>query len=285
LLNTIKNLEKVTPADILTVSKKYINPSVASVTVAGDKSEIADKLKKFSSTGTIELYDVYGTKQSNAPAKALPTNVTAKSVIEKHITAVGGADNWNNIKDITTQMSTEMMGQAIMIKSIKKAPNKSLEVVSAGEMEVQKQVFNGTKGFSSMMGQKMEMDEAAIAAAKDEASFLNELAWLKPEYKLALIGIEKVDGKDAYAVKVTKPDGKSSTNYYDVATGLKVKSVTTVEAQGQSITSTMIYSDYKEVKGGLKYPYTMKQSAGPQNMLLTVESIELNTGIADSVFE
>jgi zinc protease len=45
------------------------------------------------------------------------------------------------------------------------------------------------------------------------------------------------------------------------------------------------FDDYKLVKGGLKYPYSIKQVVGPQNMDMKVESIELNTSVDDKIFE
>jgi zinc protease len=74
-------------------------------------------------------------------------------------------------------------------------------------------------------------------------------------------------------------------NYYDVNTKLKVKNVTTMEAQGQKATSTMTYGKYQEVKGGLKYPFEMKQSVAGQNIKYTVKSVELNTDVSDDTFK
>ena len=42
-------------------------------------------------------------------------------------------------------------------------------------------------------------------------------------YKTEVKGIEKVGGADAYVLDVTKPSGKTSTEYYDVKTGFLIK--------------------------------------------------------------
>ena len=44
------------------------------------------------------------------------------------------------------------------------------------------------------------------------------------------------------------------------------------------------FMDYKEVNG-FKYPYTIQQDMGGQAMKLTVESIEINTKVDDSLFK
>jgi outer membrane lipoprotein-sorting protein len=51
------------------------------------------------------------------------------------------------------------------------------------------------------------------------------------------------------------------------------------------MTETTYYQDYKEAKGGLKFPYTIKQSAGPQMMDMKLQSVEINTGVSDDMFK
>jgi zinc protease len=282
--NYLKNLSGVTAADILRVSKKYITPGVAAITVAGDKNEIAEKLRPLSATGKIEYFDAFGGSVTDEPVK-IAKDVTAQSVLQAHIKAVGGADAWKNIRDVTTNMELAAGPQKVDLVEIKKAPNKSFSTMKMGAMVLQKSAFDGTKGYQEVQGQKADMTEEEIAEAKDDAAFQQEIAYLGDGYKLELAGTDKVDGKDCYIVKVTKPNGKVSTNYYEIATGLKLKSSSVVDAQGQSMTISMIYSDYQDVKGGLKYPFKMKQAAGPQNFAITVKSIELNTDVKDEVFQ
>jgi zinc protease len=284
--NYLKNLAAVTPQDVQRVAQKYITPGVAIISVAGDKNEIAEKIKSLSATGKIEYYDVFGTPVKDEPKKAVAANVTAESIVKGHITAVGGEEAWKNIKDVKSIMALEAgPGQVLTVTEIKKSPNKSFSEVKMGEMVFQKSVFDGTKGYQEMQGQKKEMEAAEIAEAQDDASFQQEIGYLSAGLKMEVIGQEKVEGVDVYAVRVTKKDGSTFINYYDVNTKLKVKNVTTIEAQGQKMTSAMTYAKYQEVKGGLKYPFEMKQSVAGQNMKFTVQSIELNTGVSDDTFK
>jgi zinc protease len=286
--NYLKNLAAVTPADVQRVAQKYITPGVAIITVAGDKNEIAEKIKTLSATGKIEYYDVFGSPVKDEPKKAVPSNVTPESVVKGHIAAVGGEDAWKNVKDVKSVMALDAGSgapQSLTMTEIKKAPNKTFTEIKMGEMIFQKSVFDGTKGYQEMQGQKMDMDAAAIAEAQDDASFQQEIGYLREGLKMELVGQEKVEGVDAYAVRITKKDGKTFLNYYDVNTKLKVKNVTTMEAQGQKVTSSMTYGKYQEVKGGLKYPFEIKQSVAGQNIKYTVKSVELNTDVSDDTFK
>jgi outer membrane lipoprotein-sorting protein len=58
-----------------------------------------------------------------------------------------------------------------------------------------------------------------------------------------------------------------------------------METPQGSMTQTTYYQDYKEAKGGLKFPYTIKQNAGPQMMDMKLQSVEINTGVSDEMFK
>jgi zinc protease len=94
-----------------------------------------------------------------------------------------------------------------------------------------------------------------------------------------------VNDKDAYIVEVMT-NGKKSTEYYDVASGLLVKQVSSQETPEGAINITSEFGDYREVPGanGYKLPYSVKQAFGPQAISATVETVDINKGIADTEF-
>jgi hypothetical protein len=67
-------------------------------------------------------------------------------------------------------------------------------------------------------------------------------------------------------------------------TGLKLQESTAQEIQGQRFTSTISYGDYKEVSG-IKFPFTLSQTAGPQKLDFTVKEIKVNEGVSAADFE
>jgi zinc protease len=98
-----------------------------------------------------------------------------------------------------------------------------------------------------------------------------------------LVAIESVDGKDAYKIEIVKAEGDKTYDFYDVETGLKIQTKTTMSTPRGDFTQVQNFSNYKVVKG-IKYPFTIATS-GMQNITLKVESIAINEGIEDSVFE
>lgn len=72
------------------------------------------------------------------------------------------------------------------------------------------------------------------------------------DFQLESAGDEKVGDADAAAVKVTGPDGKTFTLYFDKKTNLPIKSVATVRGfGGEEFTQETTYSKFKDF-GGIK---------------------------------
>ncbi len=96
-------------------------------------------------------------------------------------------------------------------------------------------------------------------------------------------GLERINERDAYKIALTLPNDAVWFQYYDMETGLKIrdtKDIITPQGKFQQITE---FDDYRTING-IRYPFTIKQYLGNQTMDFSVESIEVNTGIADEVF-
>ena len=280
--NYLKNVEAVTAQDVMAVAKKYITPGVATITVAGDKKQVADKLKKF---GPVTVYDLYGNVQNDEPKNALPISLSGADIVKKHIAATGGEDAWKKVIDMKSIYTTEMMGRTMNIVTTRKVPNKMILDVNSSGITFQKVLFNGTKGSMTMQGNKKEFDNEEIDEYKEKGKMSEDLAYLGNNYKLNVLGTEKVNGESAYQLEIVKPNGDKIIEYFDVKTGFKVKTEEVQKSPQGDFTSSTFYSDYKLGAGGLKYPNTIKQSMGPQMMDLKLQSVEINTGVADADFD
>src|SRR5690606_37466613 len=140
-------------------------------------------------------------------------------------------------------------------KAINTSDGKAMNVVSGMGMELSKTVFDGKSGYHLQQGQRIDMDEEEIAAYQYEAHPFPELV-LADKPGVSLAGIETFNGKDAYVIV----DGKKKT-YYDIETGLSLGTSSELEAQGQTISQTMIYGEYKEYDG-IKYPSEFTMNVG-----------------------
>ena len=209
-------------------------------------------------------------------------SVDPKIVLEKYIDAIGGRDVLSKIEDRTTIMRGTAMGQALTIIVKQKAPNKMRQEVKAGGMD-QTIIFDGEKGVMKTATQKVDVTGKELEQLKIEASL--ELL-LEPEsfgVKLSYEGTEKVNDKNTYKIKMTLPSGIRWFTFFDVESGLKVKEQKEMQTQMGLIEQTVAYDNYTEVDG-IKYPFKLTQSFGPQSVEMTVSSVKVNKGLSDDIF-
>jgi predicted Zn-dependent peptidase len=277
-----ENIDAVTNEQVKAVSKKYIDANQAIIVVVGDKEKVLESLKKYSSTGKVELYDMYGNPVKEDTKKALPEGLTAEKVIENFVAAIGGKEKLEKIQDFTMEATTNMQGMEIKQIIYKKAPNKYASIMSMNGNVMQQQLFNGERGLSKGYGGEKEIIGDDLENLKVDAALNAELKYKELGVTLSLEAIETIEGKGAYKLKVINPTGQTTFDYFDVETGLKVLSKQTIVAPQGEFTQMQAFLDYKEVNGIL-YPYSIKIS-GAQNLVLTVQSIKINTDLSDDLF-
>jgi predicted Zn-dependent peptidase len=281
--NYLKNLAAISADDVFATAQKYIRPDNATILVVGNEEEVAKKLDVFSPDKKIFYYDTYG-KPRKSVIKPAPAGVSTKSIIKSYINALGGSRKINSVKNITIKRSADSQYGKITMVEQKKAPNKYAMTINIGEMTVQKMIYDGSKGSQSGMQGKKEVTGDELKELKVEAINTHEMYYDKLGFKLALKGVEEIDGSDAYVVEVTSPAGKKSTEWYDIASGLKVQSSQTTVTEQGSITQTIDYTDYKEING-IKYPTFINITGGPLPLKLELTSVEVNKGIDDANFK
>lgn len=277
----LKKINAVTADDVQRVAKKYYKPDNLRIVIVGKGSEVLDGLKNLKGPKGKSIPISYFDKNGNSVAapdynKPVESGVTADDVINNYIKAIGGRKALEAVKTIFWTAQAEMQGMQLGLEMKNTTKNQSSLVVSMAGNPLQKMIFDGEKGYMSAQGQRIDNDEKANASAKMEAFPFPELVVKNAK----LERVEPVDGKDAYVISLAS--GKEA--YYDKASGLKVREVTTQEAMGQSVTSTISYENYKEVEG-IKFPFTIKQAAGPQELTFEISDITINKGVSDSDFE
>ena len=277
--NYIKNINAVTADDIIRVANKYFLVDNLRIIVTGKGSDVIPGLEKLKLP--MFYFDKYGNPTDKPKMKkAAPAGVTVKTVLDNYINAIGGEKAVNGVKTLFVTGASEIEGAPAPLSYISKKEAKGrtlfkLELV--GMMELSKQVIGDKSGYISSQGQKKDLTPEEFAEKKATATTFEELL-LSKKADVTLDGIEPINGGDAYAIK----NGKT-TLYYDVKTGLKVLSSTTSEKSGQKMTSTVTYSDYKDVKG-IKIPYNILMSQG-RDIEIKVTDVKINEGVTDEDFQ
>jgi outer membrane lipoprotein-sorting protein len=225
------------------------------------------------------------------PARAQEADLTIDQIVQKHTEALGGAEKLKAIQTLTVTGKASLMGgqiEAPVTMKVKRPAQMRMELAVQGQSFVQ--AFDGTTAWviNPFMGapDPQKSDEEDTRSARDDADFIEgSLVDYKAKgNQIELMGKEDVGGSAAYKIKVIKKGGTVEYEFVDTKTFLPVKSTGKRKQMGQEMDYVSTPSNYKAVNG-VMIPYSLSQMAnGNPAMDLTIEKIEVNTPIDDSVF-
>lgn len=273
--NYIKNINAVTADDIQKAAQKYFLKDNLRVVIVGKGADVAANLDR------LGMPVSFFNKEAEAVAKPVfkkevPAGVTIKTIADKYINAIGGAKKVGEVKTIKVLSSAEIQGMKLDVDAKMKDGYLAVEQKMMGNV-MSKQVITPKGGYMVAQGQKQELKGDDLKAAQAEAKPFAELT-LNDNKEAKLVGIESFNGKDAYGIQIGK-----STSYYDVETGLKIATVQVVEQNGQTMSQTVTYGDYREVKG-VKYPFLQSMNVGVE-IVLKASEVKINEGVSDADFK
>ena len=279
----LANIEKVTKEDVKQAAQKYFMTNNTRVFVTGKGSEILKGLENIQYNGenlAVRYFDKFG-NETERPDYSVDDTLTAGSIIDNYIDAIGGLDKLNSVTSIEETYVADVMGSPFELYSLKSNKNQSLTTINVMGQS-QKIVVNQSSGFMEVMGQKMEITGAELEEAIASAALFTET---NLDYStIELVGKTEVDDEAAYEIKVS--DSKSL--FYSIETGLKLKAVTTQEIEGNNMITENFYNNYEEVEGIL-FPMSINLVTPsmpiPGGLFLNATSIMLNVETSDSDFE
>lgn len=279
----LKRLEAINKEDVLTMSQTYLTAKNCNIVVVGNE-EIIDRLMQFDADGKIEFLDAYG----NEVKEMKPADITKEVLIEKYVLAVtqttsmkAATKKLKKIKSVEEKTDLSMAQVPFPLKSTKLwiAPNMEGQKLEGQGMVFQKSYFDGSTGSATnMQTGKKDFTAEEIAEKKKSSGLFPEMNYKANGMQAELTGIENVDGKDMYVMKVTN-GSTESFDYYDTKTFMKMKSLS-IQKEGEEVQeTTSTYSDYKDV-AGILFPHTMTIAMGEVAFSGKVTSIVVN-GKAD----
>ncbi|HNP96210.1 MAG TPA: insulinase family protein, partial [Cyclobacteriaceae bacterium] len=258
---------------------KYVQPDHAYIEVVGKGSDVAEKLKQF---GEVKYYDINGNEYEPKELKALPPGLTAERVIDKYLSALGGRQKIEKVQTVKLTYKASAMGQDLFMK-IYKSPGKSLmEISNGGDFIFQKVLRTGDDVSMIVMGNKQEVDESEKERIKYESEIFPDLHLEK--VKPFLITFDELEGKDVYVVEVNFPKGTKKIDYYDVETGLKLRTENEISTPDGPKRFPLTIDGYKEVDG-IKFASRLVQQQGPMSLTFELVEAEVNPKLESSVFK
>jgi hypothetical protein len=219
---------------------------------------------------------------------ALTFAQTADQIISKHVAAIGGADKIAAIKTMQYDQTMSIQGMELASKTVYVLGKSVRSDVSVMGQQITNVIDGDTGWMINPMqgGNAQDLPADAVKAGKGTTEpNIFQLAYLKDnKYPYQLVGKEKYKNKDAFNLKVTRPEGVF--NYYlDAGTYQLLGTKGIINAQGQQVETTSTYSDYKPVDG-ISVPYTSEMTIPnmPGPVVAKVTNVSFNNTVDPTVF-
>jgi len=277
--NYIKNINAVTPDDVMRVANKYFLEDNARILVVGKGSEVISGLERLKIP--MFYFDKFGNPaEKPVMKKPVPPGVTVKAIIDAYVTAIGGEKAIKSVKSISNSGTTKIPKAPMPLTYISKTDAKGkmmAELSMEGMGSIMKQVVNGNTGYIMQQGQKKVLEGEELSKMKESAILFNETL-LATKAGVTISGIEQMNGADAYAVL----DG-DTTHYFDVKTGLKIAEASNDNQGGEKVVRVTTINDYRDVKG-VKVPFNIIMNVGFE-LDIKMNDVKINEGVSDADFK
>ena len=223
-------------------------------------------------------------------------SMTAEEIIAKCVEATGGQEAWMKLKGQHLKAVGTAQGMEFPIEMYELKDGRQITKFSIQGMEMVQGAFDGETLWSvSFMTMKAEKSDAE--ETENMKRTIGEypgalMTYKEMGYSLTLEKDDVKEGVDCYKIRMDKKsqlvDGeeKPDVQYYYIDKENFVPVCTEEEIMGgpaKGQIAVTILGDYQEVDG-LYFPHSIKQGAGMQSFELTVEEVNLNPEVEDSIF-
>lgn len=243
------------------------------------------KLALFAIAGTMSFA---GQQAETASAPKTETLPKAETILDHFVEVTGGKAAYEARKNEVATGTFEMSAQGIKgtMTIYSAPPDKSYRVIELdGVGKIESGTGDGVAWETNpMLGPRVL---AGVEKAQNlrEAAFNGQVDWRSLYTKAETAGTETVDGHECYKVVLTPAEGKPTTEYYDMKTGLEVKqSMITSSQQLGDVPAEATVSDYKEFNGILMATKIVTSIAG-QEFTITTDSVKINQDIPADRFD
>ena len=223
------------------------------------------------------------TAESSKPGEAKPVFLPADQLLDKYVSAIGGAEA---LQKVTSRVQkgtlTAFGGQHFAVDVYSKAPEKRLSVMHLANGD-SVTAFDGKQGWLSVPGRVHMMSAAENGAAHMDAD-LNFPLHMKSLYeKFHVDAGEKIDGHDTYLV-VGRSEGQPPLRlYFDKDSGFLLRLIRYAETPLGRNPTQIDYADYRDANG-LKVPFRWTISRPGNQFTIQVEQIQQNIPVDDAIF-
>lgn len=210
---------------------------------------------------------------------------TADEIVEKHLTAIGGKDNWKKINSVKMVGSMNANGMEISLTTVavnKKATRQDISVAGMSGYSI---ITNdaGWMYFPWAGQSKAEaMTPDQVKESQDELNIQGELVDYKESgCKLEYLGKDDVEGTECHKMKFVSKAGNEKTMFFDASNYYLIREVQKIKADGKEMESITNFSNYQKQPEGVLIPMTIEAQGGE----IAFKSVEINKPVDESLFK
>jgi zinc protease len=286
-------IQKITPADVERVAKKYVDAKKFATLIVGKE---ADFDKPVSSLGPVQKIDITINDEpptaGGAPAAAASpaqSNPEGKALIAKVLAAAGGKEKIAALKTIQTTATdlraTPQGDFPIDTTRVVELPNRMKATLSTPMGEMVMVATPEAAFMASPQGSQDLPGNVKEEAMKDfKRGIFNVLQHTEdPAYAFTANGMEKI-GEINAAILDISADGATTRWYIDPATSLPIRATYKAVGQQGPVQRVIDFSDYRDVNG---YKFAFKsvtKENGQQMNASDVKDIKINVPVDAKTF-
>jgi hypothetical protein len=226
------------------------------------------------------------TTPATGAAQGAAVMPTTDQVLDHYVQAIGGRAAWMKLTSRVSKGTIEIPAMENLTGTVEiheKAPNSMLAVINLGG-GVFEQGFDGATAWSNNPRDGLRvLTGGELEDAKREANFYHPLELQKNYTKLTVTGIERVNEHDTYVVVAVREKGAPDRMYFDVQSGLLVRSVNQRYTPDGLTEFQADVEDYTATDG-VKLPFTVRQSGGGSAFVIHFTEVQHNLQLTDAQF-
>ena len=215
---------------------------------------------------------------------------SADEIIAKYVKTIGGMEKIEAVKSLRrTGKVIAGGGFEIPILEENKRPNMVRQDITI-------QGLVGTSAYDGKTGWKIQpwqgkkdaetMGEGELKGIIDDSDFDGPLVNYKAKgNKVEFVGMDEVEGTDAYKLKVTMANGETRFFYMDTDYFVPIKIETKRIVRGNEVEFEAILGDYKEVAGWyMPFSIEVGGKGSQSKQKIVYDKIEANVPVDDKRF-
>ena len=224
---------------------------------------------------------------------ASAADFTAAQIVERNAAARGGLATWRAVQSLSMSGEMDVGGKTDArvpyTLSVKRPHMSRLEIDFQNQASLQ--TYDGKQGwkYRPFLGRTEAEPMTAAELQSEAASDDLDGALIDAERKgtkVELQGMDKVEGKNAYKLRLAKANGASRTLWVDATSFLELKiDGEPRKLDGRPHKVELYYRDYKMVNG-LNIPHTLETAVEGVKVTrkIVVQSVTVNPKLDDALF-